>query len=349
MTRRYGTSTSKELASGVLVGGGLGLGFIALIVYMYLDTRGAPPELLLLATPGVLLVGGALYYWNKHRSSVLVDFTKRQVTFSAAGKPSWSAPLDELAPLAIVAFQRELLRSSGKYWRTEYRVVIGGASNVPIYADWTYQKARRAADALARAWKVGLCPLDGRIRQVGELDESVAAAQLKSFNPQREARAPFGAESGVSLDEQPDRAVLRSSSDRAEAPSVLWLMAAGMTGLAASERDVQMVMQEPLANPLETALVSALLLALLITLGLFLYETWRAILPAEVRINSTRVEYRGRRVPTGDVVEVVSAGAILVCTPRKTLEIPAGFCAPRATEQVIAELRRLIAERGRPR
>jgi hypothetical protein len=112
---------------------------------------------------------------------------------------------------------------------------------------------------------------------------------------------------------------------------------------------VMQVAAEPFAEPMETALVSALVLATLGTLGRFLYETWRWILPATVTIDAKHVSYRGLSVQTAAVIEVVSAGAIYIVTPRRVLEIPAGFCTPASTPRVLAELRRVIVEKSRLR
>ena len=62
-------------------------------------------------------------------------------------------------------------------------------------------------------------------------------------------------------------------------------------------------LSDPAAEPLETLLVSVLVLATLAALGRFLYEAWRAMLPAEVQIDPRSVAYRGRSVATAQVVE----------------------------------------------
>jgi hypothetical protein len=347
VTRRYLTATTSERSVALAVVAVIGIGFIALIVYMYVDTRGAPPEVLLLTAPGLALLGGAAYFWLSKRDSVRVDLGTRTAMFARAGKPVWTARLDEIGPIAIVVVKRELFRSGRSYWRTEYRVV---ANSVPLYAKWSYRQARRAGDRLARQWKVGLRPLDGHVRQCSELDQSLAAAQLAQFNP-RQTTEPLGPETGTTLEEKPEQAFLRSTKglQGGEAPNILWLGAAGMAGLAASERHVVITLSDPAAGPLETLLVSVLVLATLAALGRFLYEAWRAVLPAEVQIDPRSVAYRGRSVATAQVVEVVSADAICVCTPRRTLEIPHGFCEPQFDARVVEELRRVVAEKGQRR
>lgn len=351
VAKRYLTATATERNAVIYVAAAIGAGFIALILFMYFTTRGAPPEVLLLTAPGVAMLGGAAYFWLKKREWVTVDLAARKATFVAPGKPEWTASLDEVAPVAIVKAQREMYSNGRPYWRTEYRVVMAGAGRgVTLRSTLSYRQTRRAADALAREWKVALSPLDGRIRAFSELDQSLAAARSLAFDPRREAPA-LGADTGVTLEERPEQTILRSSKSLSgsEVPNYLWLVGAGMAGLAASERNALAVLADPLFDPLDTALVAVLLIALFATLGTFLYQAWRALLPAEVGIDANRVHYRGRSVPTAQVVEVVSADAICVCTPRATLEIPHGFCEAQSTPQVIDALRRVIADKGQPR
>ena len=105
MTRRYRTATSKEQNLAALPVIAIGFILVGVVAYLYLDTRGAQPEVLLLTTPGLALIVGGWFFFA--------------ATFVASGQKRWSAPLDEIVPLAITTVRRSLPNSErcGSYSR----------------------------------------------------------------------------------------------------------------------------------------------------------------------------------------------------------------------------------------
>jgi hypothetical protein len=342
MTRRYSTVTATEQRAGAVVFSIIGAGYLSLIAFMVL-TDANPPLVRagVLTIPGWASLAGALYVWRRKTRYLAVDLDARRALFVSNGKASWNKSLDELGGLAIVPIQRTIRRQNSTGTRTEYQVVAG-RDGVPIYGRWDYAAAKRFAVRTAREWRVALKPLDGRVRAAGDADRPLASEP-----------APIGAPAvasppSVHVTRDNDGVTIRSVNGlgAADAPNVMWLLAAGMATLALSERSTFVAEAGLAGTPFETGLAVVLGLAALGALAKFADEARGWMSSPEIRIDARRVTFRGRSVQTAAVSEVVNAGGIHILGDGRAIEVPPQFGEPRDTTPLIDTLRALIVEYG---
>jgi hypothetical protein len=340
MTRRYSTVTTTEQRATASVFSIIGAGYLALIAFMVF-TDANPPivRAAVLTVPAWASFAAALYVWRRKSTYLAVDLDTRRAQFVSNGKTAWTAALDELGLLAIVPVQRIYRRQGGTGTRTEYQVVAGPDA-IPICGRWDYPAAKRFAERTAREWRVALKPLDGRLRAAADVDRplAVSAAALGSAS----SAAPTTPAS-VSIERDTSGVTLQSVKGlgAADAPNVLWLVVAGAAALAVMDSSAFLGELNIEGTPLATAGKLAIGAVGLAAVTKFAAEArgWMAV--PELRIDGSRVSFRGRSVATAAVTEVVN-----VLGGRRAIALPPGFSEPRDTPLVVDALHALITEFG---
>jgi hypothetical protein len=345
MTRRYRTVYAREFTAAAFVFGGLGLAyfvFIAVLVYTSSE-RPAAGRLAAISFPGVVLaVLGTVIYFRK-RDWLDVDMEARVARFFGNGKERWSAPLDEFVALHVRPVRRKQYAEGEPRERLEYHV-CAGSREIAIHNGATYLPVRRFAVRTARLWRIGLVPLDGRVRALTDLD-----TPLWRLHPHVDGAIGPKPPVSVAVEETPNGTTLRSARSLlgSEFPNILWLVAAGFAGLMLYDRPLSLFDLEMAADPREAAEQLGFLAVVVVALGRFAYEAWPMFLPAAIRVDARTVSYRGRRVPTRAVVEIVSAENIaIIAGDRRNLSIPSDFAATNEEAALIETLRALVARYG---
>jgi hypothetical protein len=346
--RRYPSALASERAIAGATVALIGLLLLGVIAFMWLADPNPPTSgPVIFTTFALVLIGLGAGVARHKRQTLVVDLGARQAEVRSRNGTGWSVPLDTVGPLAVVRVTRLFPNSRWKV-RTEYRVELAGASDWGVYQSWSFPRARRMAERLAREWSVGIKQLDGRVRGARELDTPLwRLSSLLAQHPFRPgAAAPLGSTSGVIVAVDRDRASFQSTrlGTLETAPNILLLMWTGMAGLAMSELPVQVDIE---TNVLARAGYWALGVVAVVFGGSFLYQTVQWLLPARVAIARDGVSYRGRTIALADVREVVSAPTVVIVGAGiRALELEPGFSTPDTCQELADEIRRLIVEQG---
>lgn len=319
----------------------LGLGILILLGAMWSqDPQATVFQVAPFGLVGLALVAGSRFFALKHRQYLQVDLSTRQAVFVAKGKERWKAPLDELAPVVCIPFERRRYRNNVAHDVTEYQTAVSGQKQMALHGSTDYPPTRRFALRLAREWGVGFRGLDGHVRTAQSLDEPL--------KPGKDRIAPLDPESGVRTEDNDGVTTLRSSvlPRSSGFPSLHLLGGAALGFVGLRERHADQVFLDPLFKPVETLLLAVLAAAALGAAGVFIFQVWGFLQPPTLTVDGNRVRYRGRSLPLAEVREVVSTSDILILTNRAHIVIPADFCKPAATTAVVRKIRQLIGERA---
>src|SRR5688572_7463486 len=164
--------------------------FAALVCWgAFVSGRVTATTIVFIVVPVAVAVLGARLAF-RHDVVIEVDLDQRRYAVIRQGKPPASGPLDDLGPLVVSQRTRGSGTGSDRRTVVEYAVNPSAHSKIDLYALDTPAKARRKAEALARAWGLPCRSLGGEVRAADHLDvplherlrddrEAAAATPLK--------------------------------------------------------------------------------------------------------------------------------------------------------------------------
>jgi hypothetical protein len=275
-----------------------------------------------------------------------VDPDQRRYSVLRRGKPAASGSLEDLGPLEVS--QRTRLSGTGNNRRTVTEYVVSAAvhSKIELYVLDTPAKARRKAEALARAWRLPCRSLGGAVRAAKDLD--VPLHERLRDDREAMAAATLRPEWGIRI-EPVFRGHSVVSTHRSYGPLVqgaFFLLVPILVLIGSGPEGVISAVLEMGGDVLERVLAALMAIVMLVVS----WKMWEGVrdtfFPGRVEVNDRGVTYRGRRMRFADIEEVIAGVPIEIIGDRRALSLSTSFCPPAAMGAVAHEIQRLIIEVG---
>ena len=252
--------------------------------------------------------------------------------------------LDSLGTLVVSQRSRTVKTKNGTRTIIEYAVHPEGRADLDFRVVTDRGEARVILETLARRWKLPSCSWGGEVRQPGELDIPLHERLL--FRKERRTPVELRPEWNLRIDLlSPGYAIVSSHRDwSALAPAVVLVVPFGIVGYVFARSGLFANLRSP-----DRDLVDLIFggLGLLVVLGLagYVARLLRDVLsPGAIRVTPEGITYRGRRMPFGEIEEIIGALSVESVGDRRLLKVPSTFCPPEAVPSLCSEIERMILE-----